>query len=318
MRRVRRRYLLPAALGAAAVGLATAGLLSSQATPIPGLGDRDGCAAYTGLPPQWRSSPTAGMAPVRLDDGRQLWFDVTEVTTAQFADFVAATGYVTELERGAGAGAVFAAPTSATVELGPHVWWQPRPDASWRQPRGADGPPAAPNEPVTMVTRADAEALPGLKVDFIDLSELRLSFADGRPADSYGDDTAAVLARIAAGDLFLIGTPIYRGSYTGALKNLLDLIPLESLEGKPVGLVATGATAHHYLAIDAALRPVLAWFNAVLLPGSVYLEGRDYQDGVIAERVRDQLEQLGRALTRLVGLPAAAALPRSLAGQLRG
>ncbi len=165
---------------------------------------------------------------------------------------------------------------------------------------------------------AAAEALPGLKVDFIDLSELRLSFADGRPADSYGDDTAAVLARIAAGDLFLIGTPIYRGSYTGALKNLLDLIPLESLEGKPVGLVATGATAHHYLAIDAALRPVLAWFNAVLLPGSVYLEGRDYQDGVIAERVRDQLEQLGRALTRLVGLPAAAALPRSLAGQLRG
>lgn len=158
MRRVRLRYLLPAALGAAAVGLATAGLLSGQATPIPGLGDRDGCAAYTGLPPQWRSSPTAGMAPVRLDDGRQLWFDVTEVTTAQFADFVAATGYVTELERGAGAGAVFAAPTSATVELGPHVWWQPRPDASWRQPRGADGPPAAPNEPVTMVTRADAEA----------------------------------------------------------------------------------------------------------------------------------------------------------------
>jgi len=171
---------------------------------------------------------------------------------------------------------------------------------------------------VELAAEAAAQAQPGLAIDIIDLSELRLSFADGRPAENLEDDTPAVLARVAAGDLFLIGSPIYRGTYTGALKNLLDLIPLESLEGKPVGLIATGATAHHYLAIDTGLRPVLAWFNAQLLPGSVYLEGRDYQDGVVSERVRGQLEQLGRALPRAAGLPAAAALPRSLAGQTRG
>jgi len=146
-----------AALGAAAAGLLTQTLLTDAATTTLPLGDRAACAAYSGLPPQWRESPTAGMARIRLADGSQLWMDATEVTTAQFADFVAATGYVTEVER-AGGGAVFVQPRSSTDELSPRVWWQPRADANWRRPRGADGPPAAPNEPVTMVTRADAEA----------------------------------------------------------------------------------------------------------------------------------------------------------------
>lgn len=172
---------------------------------------------------------------------------------------------------------------------------------------------------VELAAQAAQEALPGLALDVMDLAELQLGFA-GSATQPARDDTAAVLDRVAAGDMFIISSPIYRGTYTGALKNLLDLIPLESLEGKPVGLIATGATAHHYLAIDAGLRPVLAWFNAAVLPGSVYLEHHDYQDGqVTSERVRSELAELGTALAqsaqRLAGLEA---LPRSLAGRMRG
>ena len=82
-----------------------------------------------------------------------------------------------------------------------------------------------------------------------------------------------------AADMYLIATPIFRASFTGSLKNLLDLVPVEGLMGKVCGLLAMGATDHHYLAIDGQLRPVLAWFGAHLVPGGVYLRADESGDG---------------------------------------
>ncbi|MCH7621423.1 MAG: NAD(P)H-dependent oxidoreductase [Chloroflexi bacterium] len=76
--------------------------------------------------------------------------------------------------------------------------------------------------------------------------------------------------------MFLIATPIYRAAFTGALKNLLDLVPVEGLMGKVCGLVGMGATDHHYLAVDTQLGPVLAWFGAHLVPVAVYLQSRQF------------------------------------------
>ena len=64
-------------------------------------------------------------------------------------------------------------------------------------------------------------------------------------------------------DAVILASPVYRGSFTGALKNLLDHLPIEALTGKPVGIVAMGATNHHYLGVDWHLRDVLAWFGAI-------------------------------------------------------
>ena len=60
----------------------------------------------------------------------------------------------------------------------------------------------------------------------------RISFADGRPLADYEDDTAAVVNRVMAADMYLLATPIFRASYTGALKNLLDLTPVEGTTGQ--------------------------------------------------------------------------------------
>ena len=87
------------------------------------------------------------------------------------------------------------------------------------------------------------------------------SFADGRPPEQYGDDTASIVARVGAADAVILASPVYRGSFTGALKNLLDHLPVDALAGKPVGIVAMGASAHHYLGVDWHLRDVLAWFG---------------------------------------------------------
>ena len=141
---------------------------------------------------------------------------------------------------------------------------------------------------------------PDITTEVIDLREVTISFCDGRPAEDYPDDTPRVLERINAADAYVIGTPIYRGSYTGALKNLLDHIPVEAFMGKVAGLIGNAYTDHHYLSIDQELKPVLAWFNMHLVPGSVYVRADQMKSGEITdERVRDHLRQLGEAVIRL-------------------
>jgi FMN reductase len=122
-----------------------------------------------------------------------------------------------------------------------------------------------------------------LDTELLDLAEYRISFADGRPLEAYGDDTAAVVGRIESSNAVLIATPVYRATFTGALKNLLDLTPVDGLRNKPVAILAMGATLHHYLGADWQLRMVLSWFGALMLPTSVYLDSTQFSAGKLSD-----------------------------------
>ncbi|MBO4258270.1 NADPH-dependent FMN reductase [Streptomyces griseorubiginosus] len=63
-------------------------------------------------------------------------------------------------------------------------------------------------------------------------------------------------------DGVVVGTPVYKASYSGVLKALLDLLPQYALTGKTVLPLATGGSIAHVLAIDYALRPVLSSMGA--------------------------------------------------------
>jgi FMN reductase len=144
----------------------------------------------------------------------------------------------------------------------------------------------------------------GATSDLINLADYRIAFADGRPPADYGDDTGAVVQRIAESDVVIFASPVYRGSFTGSLKNLLDQLPIEALMGKPVGIVAMGATAHHFLGVDWHLRDVLAWFGAIVLPTSVYLTSADFVEGEPSEASRADMQALVTALWRMRKLAA--------------
>jgi formylglycine-generating enzyme required for sulfatase activity len=97
----------------------------------------------------------------------------TEVTNAEFAEFVAATGYLTTAERALDPQAhpgmpeellqpgsmVFAQPAEAVALGDPTAWWRFVPGANWRHPTGAassiDG---LDNHPVVQVSPEDAAA----------------------------------------------------------------------------------------------------------------------------------------------------------------
>jgi FMN reductase len=153
--------------------------------------------------------------------------------------------------------------------------------------------------------------------ELIDLAERRIAPADGRRPDELGDDTRATLSAIERADAVVLATPVYRGSITGTLKNLLDHVPVEALRDKPVAIVAMGATAHHHLGAERHLRDVLAWFGALVVPTAVYLESADFDDGAPGARAEAELDaalasalELAAAVRGPLGPPPLAARGR--------
>lgn len=101
------------------------------------------------------------------------WMDATEVTNAQFAQFVAATGYRTIAEiaptqeqfpsappENLVAGSVVYTPVPVPVALNDHLqWWRYVQGADWRHPDGPQSSIAGrENEPVVQIAYADAAA----------------------------------------------------------------------------------------------------------------------------------------------------------------
>ncbi len=126
-----------------------------------------------------------------------------------------------------------------------------------------------------------------------------------------------MLEAVAGARAVLLATPVYRGTYSGVLKNLLDLLPVEALQGKPVAIAAMGASDHHHLGVDWQLRAVLVWFGSLVAPTSVDLTSRDFADGVPGERAARALDELLEGLVALAGARPAALGPPPLAARRR-
>lgn len=153
-----------------------------------------------------------------------------------------------------------------------------------------------------------AETERGVDTEVLHLAEYDLDPADGRPLKDYTGDTAKALERIIDSSAYVIGTPVYRASYSGVLKNLLDMIPrgmwqadVAPLADSAVGLVGTGATPHHYLVVEKELAPVLSFFGAHLVGSGVYAHGDHYGDDhtLTDDMVRERLRTLGAATVDL-------------------
>ncbi|MDX5627541.1 MULTISPECIES: NADPH-dependent FMN reductase [unclassified Brenneria] len=78
--------------------------------------------------------------------------------------------------------------------------------------------------------------------------------------------------QLADADGLVVGTPIYKASFTGALKTLLDLLPERAFANKVILPVASGGSSCHMLALDYALKPVLNALKAQEILHGVFAE----------------------------------------------
>ena len=180
---------------------------------------------------------------------------------------------------------------------------------------GAATPPGRLAAAIEYAAEAARAAYNGIAVDILNLADTAIDICDGRALDAYGEATRRAVARISRSGAVLFGAPVYRASFPGVLKNLLDITPVEALQNKPVGILAMGGSPHHYLAVDTQLRAVLGWFAALVAPTSVYITGGDFEDGRFAsEGARADLTALTGTLIILAhSLDPAGLGPKPLA-----
>lgn len=141
------------------------------------------------------------------------------------------------------------------------------------------------------IVEAFAEQLP-VESSVVELSPLAVDLAVAVTGGEASAPLASALASVDSADLLIVGTPIYRGSYTGLFKQFFDLVGQNALTGTPVLLAAGGGSDLHSLAVDQELRPLFSFFGALTLPFGIYARSADYADGAVSsEALRGQIDR---------------------------
>ncbi len=110
-----------------------------------------------------------------------------------------------------------------------------------------------------------------------------------------------VVEAIEGADALIVGSPVYKGSYTGLFKHLFDLVDPGALVDKPVAVVATGGGARHALVVEHGFRPLFGFFGALQVPAAVYASDADFADGALDDDgVRARVVQAGGQLAALL------------------
>jgi FMN reductase len=140
----------------------------------------------------------------------------------------------------------------------------------------------------TALVRAIAEAIAArtaVDVHLIELTDIGPDLAGALRRDQLPPRVEEKLAAIEQADLLIVGSPVYRASFTGLFKHLFDFVGQYALVGKPVLLAATGGGERHALIIEHQLRPLFAFFQALTLPLGVYASDTDFDGYTISSEV---------------------------------
>ncbi|MCU4316041.1 FMN reductase [Acinetobacter bereziniae] len=115
------------------------------------------------------------------------------------------------------------------------------------------------------------------------------------------------LAAVEAADALIVGTPVYRASFTGLFKHFFDFVEQTALVDVPVLLAASGGSDRHALVLEHQLRPLFSFFQAQTLPIGVYATDRDFtpEYTIKSEHIQDRITlAVARALPILEWAPA--------------
>ena len=146
------------------------------------------------------------------------------------------------------------------------------------------GSPCAPSR-TRLIVKAVMDritAQSGVQARFIDLADLVPDLGIGSRAEA-SPRVEEALRAIECADFLLVGSPVYKGSYTGLLKHLIDLVHYPALLGTPVGLLACGGSDRHALVIEHQFRPLFAFFGAKTLATGVFLTDKTIQNGWVED-----------------------------------
>ena len=104
------------------------------------------------------------------------------------------------------------------------------------------------------------------RLDVADVRVRRLGLSDFESSDllyARTDSRAAqhYLETVATASAVIFSTPVYKATYSGGLKLLLDLIPPDALRGKTVLAVASARIGRHFQSVQRAFDDLYRFFD---------------------------------------------------------
>lgn len=132
-----------------------------------------------------------------------------------------------------------------------------------------------------------------LDVEFVELRELAVEMAQAMVSGNIPTPgLEAVRRQLAEADGLIAVTPIFTASYSGLFKMFFDLLDKDSLSGTPVLIAATAGTPRHSLVLEHAMRPLLAYLRAVVVPTAVFAATEDFGADELESRVHRAAAEL--------------------------
>jgi FMN reductase len=142
-----------------------------------------------------------------------------------------------------------------------------------------------------------------VETDFIELIDAAPVLFKALRADQLDGAGRAIVDAVEGADILVVGSPVYRASYSGALKHLFDLVDYRALAGKRVLLVATGGTPLHGLMTEHQFRPLFGFFNTITVPTAIYATEGDFIGHELAsDAVSDRIDRALAELTSITPL----------------
>src|SRR5699024_6163247 len=102
----------------------------------------------------------------------------------------------------------------------------------------------------------------------------------------------------------IVSSPVYKASYSGVLKALIDLLSQDILEHKPILLLMTVGSPAHLLAIEYTLKLLLASLKGQNLKGIYFQDSQISREAAIPindeELLRRTMKQIDFFIDKLV------------------
>lgn len=148
------------------------------------------------------------------------------------------------------------------------------------------------------VAASRVEAL-GAEMEILDLRLLNLPFCNGEDEYPGYPDVERLQQTVKQADGLILATPEYHGGVSGVLKNALDLMSFEQLDGKVTGLISVLGGQPNSNALND-LRLIMRWVHSWVIPEQIAIgqvwKAFDPDGKLLDEKLSERFDSFAQSL----------------------
>jgi NAD(P)H-dependent FMN reductase len=137
-------------------------------------------------------------------------------------------------------------------------------------------------------------------VTYLDLGKVKIENFRGLE-EKYNKTTEDTIRLVENSDIFIIGSPVYNGVFSSAIKNLFEFVNYKSLEGRVAGFILMSGGTISHLQVQGQLQSLMNYFRVISNPRSVFVSTEDFDEKMNLKNksIMDRIEKLLEETTKL-------------------